>query len=47
MATFWPLGCDADDPQRITAFWALALGYVEEAKNRMHVDINVGIRICR
>ncbi len=30
MATFWTLGCDADDPQRIAAFWALALGYVKE-----------------
>ncbi|WP_446210393.1 VOC family protein [Micromonospora sp. IBSANI012] len=31
MATFWTLGCDADDPQRIAAFWALALGYVKES----------------
>lgn len=31
MATFWTLGCDADDPQRLAAFWALALGYVKEA----------------
>ncbi|MEJ3745492.1 VOC family protein [Actinomycetes bacterium KLBMP 9797] len=30
MATHWTLGCDADDPQRIAAFWAGALGYVEE-----------------
>lgn len=30
MATLWTLGCDADDPQRIAAFWALALGYVLE-----------------
>ncbi|MGC4746775.1 VOC family protein [Micromonospora sp. DT201] len=30
MATFWTLGFDADDPQRISAFWALALGYVRE-----------------
>ncbi|WBB50286.1 VOC family protein [Verrucosispora sp. WMMA2044] len=30
MATFWTLGCDADDPQRIAVFWALALGYVKE-----------------
>ncbi|MEW2385510.1 VOC family protein [Micromonospora sp. NPDC047707] len=30
MATHWTLGCDADDPQRIAAFWALALGYVRE-----------------
>jgi len=25
------LGCDADHPQRIAAFWALALGYVKES----------------
>ncbi|WP_433064080.1 VOC family protein [Dactylosporangium sp. CS-033363] len=31
MATFWTLGCDADDPQRLAAFWAGALGYVKEA----------------
>ncbi len=30
MATFWTLGCDADDPQRIATFWALALGYIKE-----------------
>jgi hypothetical protein len=30
MATHWTLGCDADDPQRIAAFWALARGYVRE-----------------
>lgn len=30
VATFWTLGCDADDPQRIAAFWALALGYIQE-----------------
>ena len=30
MATFWTLGCDADDPQRIATFWARALGYVKE-----------------
>jgi hypothetical protein len=30
MATHWTLGCDAADPQRIGAFWALALGYVVE-----------------
>ncbi|WP_416903687.1 VOC family protein [Micromonospora echinospora] len=30
MATHWTLGCDADDPQRIAAFWARALGYVAE-----------------
>ncbi len=31
MSTRWTLGCDAGDPQRIAAFWALALGYVPEA----------------
>ena len=31
MATRWTLGCDAGDPQRLAAFWALALGYVAEA----------------
>ena len=31
MATHWTLGCDAADPQRLAAFWALALGYVKEA----------------
>ena len=31
MATLWTLGGDADDPQRIAAFWALALGYVPES----------------
>jgi hypothetical protein len=30
MATHWTLGCDAADPQRVAAFWALALGYVDE-----------------
>jgi hypothetical protein len=30
MAIFWTLGCDAHDPQRLAAFWALALGYVKE-----------------
>jgi predicted enzyme related to lactoylglutathione lyase len=30
MATLWTLGCDAADPHRIAAFWARALGYVEE-----------------
>jgi len=30
MATNWTLGCDADDPQAIAAFWAGALGYVTE-----------------
>lgn len=30
MATWWTLGCDAHDPQRLAAFWALALGYVSE-----------------
>lgn len=30
MATHWTLGCDAADPRRLAAFWALALGYVIE-----------------
>ena len=30
MATSWTLGCDAADPHRLAAFWALALGYVAE-----------------
>jgi hypothetical protein len=30
MATHWTLGCDALDPDRLAAFWALALGYVPE-----------------
>ncbi len=30
MATVWTLGCDANDPHRLAAFWALALGYVDE-----------------
>ncbi len=30
MATTWTLGCDARDPQRLAAFWALALGYTKE-----------------
>ncbi len=30
MATHWTLGCDAADPQRLAAFWALALRYVKE-----------------
>lgn len=30
MATHWTLGCDAADPHRLAAFWALALGYVDE-----------------
>jgi Glyoxalase-like domain len=30
MATLWTLGCDAADPRRLAAFWALALGYVDE-----------------
>jgi hypothetical protein len=30
MATHWTLGCDAADPHRLAAFWALALGYVNE-----------------
>jgi hypothetical protein len=30
MATHWTLGCDAADPHRLAAFWAGALGYVDE-----------------
>ncbi|HEU5483493.1 MAG TPA: VOC family protein [Microlunatus sp.] len=30
MATWWTLGCDAADPQRLADFWAAALGYVRE-----------------
>jgi hypothetical protein len=30
MATHWTLGCDAAEPRRIAAFWAAALGYVDE-----------------
>ena len=30
MATHWTIGADAADPQRLAAFWALALGYVRE-----------------
>jgi len=30
MTTHWTLGCDAVDPDRLAAFWALALGYVDE-----------------
>ncbi|MEO5709701.1 MAG: VOC family protein [Nocardioidaceae bacterium] len=30
MATHWTLGCDAADPHRLAAFWARALGYVDE-----------------
>lgn len=30
VATYWTLGCDANDPQRAAEFWALALGYVTE-----------------
>ena len=30
MATHWTLGCDAAAPHRLAAFWALALGYVDE-----------------
>jgi len=30
MATHWTLGCDAADPHRLAAFWALALGYISE-----------------
>ena len=30
MATHWTLGCDANDPHLLAAFWAAALGYVAE-----------------
>lgn len=30
MATHWTLGCDAENPDRLAAFWAAALGYVAE-----------------
>ncbi len=30
MATWWTLGCDADDPHRLADFWARALGYISE-----------------
>lgn len=30
MAVHWTLGCDASDPHRLAAFWALALDYVPE-----------------
>lgn len=30
MATHWTLGCDAHNPPMIAAFWALAIGYVQE-----------------
>jgi hypothetical protein len=30
VTTHWTVGCDAADPQRLAAFWALALGYVDE-----------------
>lgn len=30
MATWWTVGVDANDPQRLAAFWARALGYVPE-----------------
>jgi hypothetical protein len=30
VATHWTLGCDAAEPRRIAAFWARALGYVDE-----------------
>jgi hypothetical protein len=26
----WTLGCDAEDPHSLAAFWALALGYIAE-----------------
>ena len=30
VASLWTLGCDAADPRRLAAFWALALGYIDE-----------------
>jgi hypothetical protein len=30
MTTHWTVGCDAAEPHRLAAFWALALGYVDE-----------------
>jgi hypothetical protein len=30
VATWWTVGADANDPQRLAAFWARALGYVPE-----------------
>jgi hypothetical protein len=30
MALHWTLGCDAADPHRLAAFWAQALGYIDE-----------------
>ncbi len=30
MATHWTIGCDAIEPQRLAAFWALALRYEKE-----------------
>jgi catechol 2,3-dioxygenase-like lactoylglutathione lyase family enzyme len=30
MGSHWTLGCDAADPHRLAAFWALALRYVNE-----------------
>ena len=30
MATHWTLGGDAEDPHRLAAFWAAALGYIAE-----------------
>jgi Glyoxalase-like domain len=30
VTTRWTIGGDAEDPHRLAAFWALALGYVDE-----------------
>ena len=30
MGTPWTLGADAEDPRRLAAFWAAALGYLPE-----------------
>jgi len=32
MTTPWTLGCDANDPHRLAAFWKLALGYEHEVE---------------
>jgi hypothetical protein len=30
MTSLWTLGCDAEEPRRLAAFWVLALGYAQE-----------------
>jgi hypothetical protein len=32
VATLWTVGCDAADPARLAAFWAITLGYVAEPR---------------